>query len=144
MSAPGTAEPIRSDTPGSFPWTVLHDRHPALLQQVRDAYPYPPDTPPGDRRAGARDQRGDRAADRHRRRCPIWAQWARDYLGRSWYEVPFLWAENYFYRSCSRPWATWSPAPGRGSTRSGRIKAAELAGATVDAELVALDGLWRR
>ncbi|WP_432084921.1 hypothetical protein [Streptomyces sp. bgisy095] len=31
---------ILSNEPGSFAWGVLAKRHPALIQQVRDAFPY--------------------------------------------------------------------------------------------------------
>ena len=34
--------PILSNVPGSFAWDVLHQRHPALVKQIRDAFPYPP------------------------------------------------------------------------------------------------------
>lgn len=37
------APPILSNVPGSFSWGVLHQRHPALVQQIRDSFPYPPD-----------------------------------------------------------------------------------------------------
>jgi hypothetical protein len=141
MSAADTVEPIRGDRRGSFPWTVLHDRHPALLQQVRDAYPYPPER----RRAidalereitGVIEPLTDHADD-----APIWAAWAQEYLGRSWYEVPFLWAENYFYRKLLAAVGYLEPGPWQGIDPFAPAKAAELAGATVDAELVALDGL---
>jgi hypothetical protein len=36
------APPILSNVPGSFAWGVFHQRHPALVKQIRDAFPYPP------------------------------------------------------------------------------------------------------
>jgi uncharacterized protein with ATP-grasp and redox domains len=144
MTAPGIAEPIRSDRPGSFPWSVLHHRHPALLQQVREAYPYPP------------EQR--RALDRLEREIagaieplvdgtvgaaldPDWIGWTPEYLGLTWYEVPFLWAENYFYRKLLAAVGYLEPGPWQGIDPFAPVKAAELAGPAVDAELAALDGL---
>ena len=141
MSVPMTAEPIRSDRPESFPWTVLHDRHPALLQQVRDAYPYPPEQLRAidalEREiAGVIEPLTDEADD-----APIWADWAWEYLGRTWYEVPFLWAENYFYRKLLAAVGFLQPGPWLGIDPFAPLKAAELAGGVVDAELAALDGL---
>lgn len=31
---------VLGNEPGSFAWGVLAQRHPALIQQVRDAFPY--------------------------------------------------------------------------------------------------------
>ena len=141
MSAPDPIEPIRSDRPGSFPWTVLHDRHPALLQQVREAHPYPPEH----RRAidalereiaGVIEPLSDAAAD-----AALWAGWSQEHLGRTWYEVPFLWAENYFYRKLLAATGFLEPGPWFGIDPFAPLKAAELAGEIVDAELAALDGL---
>ena len=40
---PGSRPPVvMCNEPGSFAWGVLHRRHPALIEQVRDAIPYPP------------------------------------------------------------------------------------------------------
>ena len=46
-----------------------------------------------------------------------WQEWAAPYLGRPWVDVPFLWAESYFYRLLleatgyfgSGPWAGIDP-----------------------------------
>lgn len=46
-----------------------------------------------------------------------WQEWAAPYLGRAWIDVPFLWAESYFYRLLleatgyfgSGPWAGIDP-----------------------------------
>jgi hypothetical protein len=34
--------PILSNVPGSFAWEVSRQRHPVLVKQIRDAFPYPP------------------------------------------------------------------------------------------------------
>jgi len=88
------APPIVSNVPGSFAWGVLHQRHPALIRQVRDAFPYPPDLQRGLDRlleeiAGTIEALGHQAHDRQ-----MWEAWARDYLGEPWSDVPFLWAES--------------------------------------------------
>ncbi|MBW8736660.1 MAG: protein-glutamate O-methyltransferase family protein [Streptomyces turgidiscabies] len=91
---------ILGNEPGSFPWSVLAERHPALIQKVRDAFPYGPEQ--------------HRALDALLKNCtegvvePLpagaedreqWEEWGtREYAGRSWFDVPWLWAEGYFYR----------------------------------------------
>ncbi|HWM03774.1 MAG TPA: hypothetical protein VNP92_15680, partial [Actinophytocola sp.] len=90
--------PISSNPPGSFPWSVLHDRHPALIEKVRDGLPYPPPV----RRA--LDELAEEITGVIRPLHPgahdreTWAQWGRGHFGERWYDVPFLWAESYFYR----------------------------------------------
>jgi uncharacterized protein with ATP-grasp and redox domains len=120
---------------------VLHDRHPALLRQVREAHPYPPELRAAIDRldaeiAGQIEPLTDGAAD-----AGIWAGWAREYLGRTWYEVPFLWAENYFYRKLLAAVGYLEPGPWQGVDPFAPLKAAELAGEIVDDELVALEQL---
>src|SRR5205807_10577042 len=72
------APPIVSNVPGSFAWGVLHQRHPALIEQVRDAFPYPPDLLRGLDRlleeiAGTIEALGHHAHDRQ-----MWEAWGRD------------------------------------------------------------------
>src|SRR5437870_2063941 len=67
------APPIVSNVPGSFAWSVLHQRHPALIERVRDAFPYPPDLQRGLDRlleeiAGTIEALGHQAHDRQ-----VWA-----------------------------------------------------------------------
>jgi damage control phosphatase ARMT1-like protein len=141
MDVSAATEPIRSNVAGSFPWTVLHDRHPALLQQVRDAHPYPPqqrlaiDDLEGEI-AGVIGPLTDTAAD-----AATWADWARPYLGRSWFDVPFLWAENYFYRKLLAAVGYLEPGPWQGIDPFAPLKNAELSGDIVEAELAALERL---
>ncbi len=122
MSEPADAPVILSDEPGSFPWSVLAERHPALVRKVRDAFPYGPEQhraldallkknategviePLGERAAGSREQ---------------WERWGgEEYAGRSWFDVPFLSSESYFYRQLLEAVGYFTPAPGRASTPS--------------------------
>jgi hypothetical protein len=111
------AAAIVSNAPGSFARGVLRRRHPDLIATVRRLVPYPPaiqesldqllvtidgtiPPPPSDAHDGA-----------------AWQEWAAPYLGRNWVDVPFLWAESYFYRLLleatgyfgSGPWAGIDP-----------------------------------
>lgn len=133
------APPIVSNVPGSFPWGVLHRRHPALIEQVRDAFPYPPDLQRGLDRLreeieGPIEPLGEDAHDRS-----AWDAWGRGCLGRRWYDVPFLWAESYFYRKLLEAVGFFRPGPWAGIDPFGPFKRADLGEASLDADLAALD-----
>lgn len=123
--SPG-AEPIVSADPGSFAWGVLRRRHPDLIETVRRLVPYPPAVqesldrllvtidgvvPPPP--AGAHDH-------------AAWQEWAAPHQGRSWLDVPFLWAESYFYRLLLDATGYFEPGPWAGIDPFAPQKSAEL------------------
>jgi hypothetical protein len=129
--------------PGSFPHSVLAERHPAIVRQVRDAHPYDPAV----RRAldaleaacteGVVEPLPDTAPDRDR-----WLAWGlAEYAGRSWFEVPWLWAESYFYRRLLEATGYFTPGPWQGIDPFRPAKLAELHAPGTDEELAALDDL---
>ncbi|MFD4373722.1 damage-control phosphatase ARMT1 family protein [Streptomyces sp. NPDC058486] len=133
---------ILSNEPGSFAWAVLAKRHPALIQQVRDAFPY------GRRQHEALDALLDEithglieplASGEHDRER--WADWGQEHFGRSWYDAPFLWAESYFYRRLLGAVGYSGTGPWRGVDPFAPFKRAELRGEAVEEELRALDAL---
>ncbi|MFD7087653.1 damage-control phosphatase ARMT1 family protein [Streptomyces sp. NPDC059896] len=141
---------ILGDEPGSFARGVLTDRHPALIQQVRDAFP----CTPAQHRAldallrsvtdGVMEPLAPDAHDRAQ-----WEIWGRDdaggsWFGRSWFDVPFLWAESYFYRVLLDAMGYFGDGPWRGVDPFAPFKDAELRGPAVDDELAALDALAGR
>lgn len=136
---------IVSSVPGSFARSVLAERHPALIQQVRDAFPWPPER----HRAldalliscteGVIEPLDPEAHDRDQ-----WDAWAGEYLGRSWFYVPFLWSESYFYRRLLGAVGYFAPGPWQGIDPFAPFKRAELRGSLVNDELAALDALARR
>ncbi|MFD7707015.1 damage-control phosphatase ARMT1 family protein [Streptomyces sp. NPDC059786] len=143
---PVAAPVIVSADPESFPHSVLAERHPALIRKVRDAFPYGPEQ----RRAldallesateGVVEPLGADAADRER-----WEAWGcRQHTGRSWFELPFLWAESYFYRKLLEAVGYFGPGPWRGIDPFRPFKLAELDTPEAGAELAALDGLAAR
>ncbi|MBY8884772.1 protein-glutamate O-methyltransferase family protein [Streptomyces sp. PTM05] len=137
---PLSAPVITSETPGSFARGVLDKRHPALIQQVRDAFPYGPEQHQAldsllqeitggaiaPLPAGTRDE-------------SAWARWGQGYFGRSWFEVPFLWAESYFYRRLLGAVGYFERGPWQGIDPFAPFKRAELRGSAVAEELAALD-----
>jgi Damage-control phosphatase ARMT1-like domain len=138
---PSHAPEITSAAPGCFPRSVLEQRHPALLRQVGDALPWPPEA----RRAleGLLEEIDGEirplpaTAHDHRQ----WAEWGRGHVGRSWFDVPFLWAESFFYRKLLAATGYFGPGPWQGIDPFAPLKRAELRGQEVAGELAALDGL---
>ncbi|MFJ4032850.1 damage-control phosphatase ARMT1 family protein [Streptomyces griseoluteus] len=141
-----TAPVIRADAPGSFPHRTLAERHPAIIRQVRAGLPYEPPQ----RRAldallkncteGVIEPLPADAPDRER-----WQSWGMDtYAGQSWFDVPWLWAESYFYRRLLDAVGYFGPGAWRGIDPFRPSKTGELHSAGTDAELSALDDLRDR
>ncbi|MFI0895035.1 damage-control phosphatase ARMT1 family protein [Streptomyces sp. NPDC020983] len=139
------APEVTGEVAGSFAWGVLHERHPALVERVRRATPYPPEQ----QRAldalaaeigeggvvGPLEDAGPGAG--------IWREWGEGHVGRRWAEVPFLWAESFFYRRLLGAVGYFAAGPWQGVDPFAPFKAAELAGGKVDEELAALRRLPR-
>lgn len=136
------AEPIRGDAPESFAWRVLHERHPALLARVREALPYEPavldalDLFATEIESDVIRPLADASHDHAR-----WQEWARPYLGARYSDVPFLWAENFFYRKLLGAVGYFAPGPWQGTDPFGPVKRAELTDPALAANLAALDDL---
>ncbi len=132
--------PVVVGTPGSFARGVLDERHPALIERVRRATPYPParqrslDALLAEITEGYIEplDDGEPGAERWR---------DEPYYGQRWADVPFLWAESFFYRRLLAALRHFTPGPWLGIDPFAPFKNAELAGAEVDDELSALDRL---
>ncbi|MFE3722305.1 damage-control phosphatase ARMT1 family protein [Streptomyces cyaneofuscatus] len=133
---------IVSNEPGSFARGVLAERHPALIQQVRDAFPYGPrqhealDALLEQNNNGAIEPLASSKFDHEQ-----WSAWGRELFGRSWFDAPFLWAESYCYRRLLGAIGYFGTGPWRGVDPFAPFKQAELRGTAVDEELRALDAL---
>ncbi|MGW3665319.1 damage-control phosphatase ARMT1 family protein [Streptomyces sp. NPDC005141] len=145
-AGPDDAPVVVSAVRGSFPWSVLAERHPALIRKVADAFPYGPEQ----RHAldallrncaeGVVEPLAASAADRGQ-----WDAWGgREHYGRSWFDVPFLWAESYFYRRLLEAVGYFTPGPWQGIDPFRPFKLAELDTPEAEEELAALDDLARR
>ncbi|MEW2571679.1 damage-control phosphatase ARMT1 family protein [Streptomyces sp. NPDC047070] len=132
--------PVVVGTPGSFARSVLDERHPALVERVRRATPYPPEH----QRAldGLLDEITKGSVERLDDEEPGAGLWRDEpYYGQRWADVPFLWAESFFYRKLLAALRHFAPGPWLGIDPFAPFKSAELAGSEVDDELSALDRL---
>jgi hypothetical protein len=143
---PDEAPVVVSSVRGSFPWSVLAQRHPALVQKVQGAFPYGPrqrhalDALLRNCAEGVVEPLAATAADREQ-----WDDWGgRGHYGRSWFDLPFLWAESYFYRQLLEAVDYFTPGPWQGVDPFRPFKLAELDTPEADEELAALDDLARR
>ncbi|MCW2883639.1 MAG: hypothetical protein JWL58_501 [Streptosporangiaceae bacterium] len=139
------APELLSNDPNAYAWGVLRDRTPKLIQQIRDAHPYEPrqraaldglleeivtgTVQPLD--AGAPDQ-------------AAWDEWGRDYFGRPWADVPFLWWESYFYRRLLGAVGFFDPGPWFWVDPFESLKSAELRDPALEADLAALDQVFQQ
>ncbi|RPF37088.1 damage-control phosphatase ARMT1 family protein [Streptomyces sp. TLI_185] len=138
-----SAPVILGNEPGSFPHSVLAERHPAIIRQVREAFPYGPaqhralDALLASCTKGVVEPLPADAHDRAR-----WEAWGMaDYAGRSWYDIPWLWSESYFYRQLLDAVGYFGPGPWQGIDPFRPFKLAELDSPETDEELAALDAL---
>ncbi|MEV7791100.1 damage-control phosphatase ARMT1 family protein [Streptomyces sp. NPDC087512] len=141
-----SAPVVRGDEPGSFPHGVLADRHPAIIRQVREAFPYDParrhalDALLANCAEGAIEPLPDDAHDRDH-----WAAWGMPgYVGQSWFDVPWLWAESHFYRRLLDAVGYFAPGAWQGIDPFRPAKLAELDAPGTAEELAALDALASR
>ncbi|MGC5034852.1 damage-control phosphatase ARMT1 family protein [Streptomyces sp. DT190] len=146
MPATPTAPVLLGNQPGSFPHSVLAERHPAIIQQVREAFPYEPaqhralDELLANCTEGAIEPLPADAHDREN-----WDDWGlRAYTGRSWFDVPWLWSESWFYRLLLQAVGYFGPGPWQGLDPFRPFKRAELDSPETDEELAALDDLAGR
>jgi hypothetical protein len=138
-----SAPPVLCNEPGSFAWDVLNRRHPALIEQIREAFPYGPE----------RHRALDELAEESQHKVlplhdsdpdkAVWDEWAAPYVGKSWYDLPFLWAESYFYRKLLNATGYVQPGPWFRVDPFAHLKSAELQQRSLEETLVALDDLDR-
>lgn len=105
---------IMCDIPGSFPESVIRERHPAIVRQVLESTPWPPAVA-----AELRALRDEEVIVP----LPGW----EDYAGRRWVDTPFLWAESFFYRRVLHATGYFDGGPWHGVDPYAPQKAAELA-----------------
>jgi len=96
---PVDVAPITGSQPGSFAHHVICERHPAIIRDLQDTHPYPRlqrallDELERETLDGYISRLPDTAPDRG-----YWDSSGDAFYGRRWTDVPFLWAESFFYR----------------------------------------------
>ncbi|WP_085995278.1 damage-control phosphatase ARMT1 family protein [Nocardia paucivorans] len=127
---------IVSTEPESFPWSVLTRRHPAIIDQVGDAHPYPPDTRHRLEELRDRITATVQPLPEGSPGKPRWDRWGAEFYGQRWLDIPFLWAESYFYHLLLDAVGYFGPGPWQGIDPFTR-KQAELTDPALDTELSA-------
>lgn len=136
------APPITCDEPGSFAWNVFQVRHPVLIGRILESVPY----------GGAQRQACAALLEESRhgtvaplpadaRDAAVWEGWGQGTYGRAWPELPFLWAESYFYRRLLEATGYLADGPWHGLDFFAPFKDAELDGHGFAGDLAALDDL---
>jgi uncharacterized protein with ATP-grasp and redox domains len=134
---------IRTSEPGSFAHNTLAVRVPAILRATQDSATYPPDIHAAldelhaELTGGVIRKLHEAAPD-----AAFWNATAAAHLGRSWLDVPWYWAEAFFYRRMLEAVRYFQPGPWQGvdpyAPTKRREWAAEAAPAAVGALLEAL------
>ncbi|WP_042382308.1 damage-control phosphatase ARMT1 family protein [Streptacidiphilus melanogenes] len=135
--------PVIISSASPFAADVFRTRHPALIDRLIRAWPFAPAQLEAlaelvkENLGGVIRPLPDHALGAH-----DWREWGSGFYGRPWAEVPFLWAESFFYRRLLEAVGYFEPSsPWRGVDLFAPFKQAELAGGTVAAEIAALDDI---
>lgn len=133
--------PILSNVPGSFPEGVMLRRHPDVIARIRRQVPYPRQVQEAldallGTLGGAIPElpRGAHGA-------AYWRPAAARYAGQRWVDVPFLWAESYFYRLLLEATGYFGAGAWRGVDPFAPQKLAELDMPDLARDLAALGAL---
>lgn len=134
---------IRTSEPGSFARNTLAIRIPRILDETTDRGRFEPLALRrllalrAELTEGVTQPLSDGAADNE-----FWNEVSRDQMGRSWLDVPWYWAESYFYRRLLAATGYFQPGAGLGADPFHPTKAGELepqaAPRSVEAVLAAL------
>ncbi len=124
------AVPTVTGAPGTFARSVLERRHRVIVEQVRSTHPYGPvhlarlaDLAASlDGAVSLPDADDERWPD-----AAAWTAWLAPSRGRTWFELPFLVAESWFYRVLLDGVAFVEPGPWQGVDPFAGLKTRELA-----------------
>ncbi len=125
-TAPARPPLILTSEPGSFAHNTLKTRVPAILRETIAANHFPAaivadlEALHAELTAGTIRGLCEDAAD-----VAFWEAVSAPYLGRSWLDVPWFWAEAYFYRRVLEATRYFQPGPWQGYDPYGPKKRAE-------------------
>ncbi len=109
QSLPG---PLMTSEPGSFARATITDRKPQILQAVLADNDYPEDIAAAAQ--ALQDEIGSQAIQPLTEQAPDAAGWNRAlelYSGKTWLEVPWYFAETFFYRRLLEAVRYYQPGP---------------------------------
>lgn len=139
----GLPPAIGIDRPGSFSRSVFHERHPVLIANLLGDFPYPPRLRSNLEALLAETLDGTVPAE-----VPsgpsreAWAAELAEYAHSAWNDLPFLWAESYFYRRILAAVEYFTPgSPWHGVDPFAPQKHAQLDGPEIRADLDAYASL---
>lgn len=137
---------IGIDRPGSFSRSVFQERHPVLIANLLDDFPYPPRIRARLEALLAESRDGTvPAAVPPGPNAPFWETQIAECAGRPWSSLPFLWAESYFYRRLLEATEYFEPdSPWCGVDLFAPQKHAQLDGPEILADLDAYTALAER
>jgi len=107
--------PLMTSEPGSFAYNTFKVRIPRIVDEIvkHNAFPEEIDRALVDLRLeitdGVIQPLQEEAEDR-----AFWEQVSRPYFGRTWLDVPWYWAEAYFYRRVLEATGYFRPGPWQG------------------------------
>ncbi len=137
--------PLLTSEPGSFAYRTFKVRIPPIIQEAVEINSFPDDI----RRAleELRDEVQQGTIRGLREAAPdrwFWDQAARPWVGRTWLDVPWYWAEAFVYRRLIEATRYFQPGPWQGFDPYGAKKQTEwepgAAPQAVNATLLALPG----
>ncbi len=119
--------PILTSEPGSFARRTFEVRIPRIIEDTIAAEDFPAEIVQALR--ALRAEILDGTIQPLREEAPDKAFWdahARGYVGRTWLDVPWYWAESFFYRRVLEATRYFQPGPWRRRDPYANVKAAEL------------------
>lgn len=139
MAPASLPPPILTSEAGSFAQDTLARRVHGILQDVIAANDFPAATLA---KLGALSEEIASGAIRPLREdapdAAFWAATAAPHIGRSWLDVPWYWAEAYFYRRILEATGYFQPGPWRGVDPYAPIKQREWTAEAAPAAVAAL------
>jgi uncharacterized protein with ATP-grasp and redox domains len=104
--------PILTSEPGSFAHNTLAVRVPRIIEDTIASDTFPPDVLHALQELRAEIMRGRiRGLTEDTPDRDFWNEVSRDHLGRSWLDVPWYWAEAFFYRRTLEATHYFQPGP---------------------------------
>ena len=120
--------PLFTSEPGSFAHNTFAVRIPRIVQEIVESNAFPPNVVNALHELRAEVASGrirglaEDAPDRH-----FWNEVSRDCIGRSWLDVPWYWAEAFFYRRILEATQYFQSSPMGNVDPYHSVKLAELA-----------------